>query len=362
MTVSGVGIVSYGVGIPVCRLKVDDVINVWKNVDAQLVKEQMGVVERAVLQSDEDVITLGVLAAQGALETIADVQLGALYLGTCTNPYDSRASAAIILEMLGAGYDAYCADVQFSGKSGTSALQICQALVASGMAGSALAIGADTINRNTAPGDLTESYAGAGAAALLVGRENVIAEFDGSFSCAADVADNIRPQGDRYIRSGMGLGPDKNSIGLEDQTCRAVGGLMTRMGTSAADYDYVVFQQNVVSTPYALGKQLGFGIEQIEPAIYAGDVGDTGAASALVGLVSVLDQARAGQKILMASYGFGAGSDAIAFTVTDAVHGYQRHTKPLRDLLRNKVYVDYGTAIKYEFKYLRPDYALTAYL
>jgi 2-acetylphloroglucinol acetyltransferase len=362
MTVNGVGIVSYGAGIPVCRLKVDDVINVWKNTHPQLVTEQMGVVERTVLQPDEDVITLGVLAAQSALETIADVQLGALYLGTCTNPYDSRASAAIILEMLGAGYDAYCADVEFAGKSGTSALQICQALVTSGMAGSALAIGADTINRNTAPGDLTESYAGAGAAALLVGRDNVIAEFDGSFSCAADVADNIRPQGDRYIRSGMGLGPDKNAIGLEDQTCRAVSGLMTRMRTSAADYDYVVFQQDLVSTPYALGKQLGFGIEQIEPAIYAGDVGDTGAASPLLGLIMVLDQAHAGQKILMASYGFGAGSDAIAFTVTDAVQTYQRQTKPLRDMLINKVYVDYGTAIKYEFKYLRPDYALTPYL
>ncbi len=83
--------------------------------------------------------------------------------------------------MLGCGYDAFCADVQFAGKSGTSALQIAYALVASGMVGNALAVGADTINRNTAPGDLTESYAGAGAAALLLGTENVIAHFDASF-------------------------------------------------------------------------------------------------------------------------------------------------------------------------------------
>jgi 2-acetylphloroglucinol acetyltransferase len=362
MTATRVGIVSYGAAIPVCRLKVDDVINVWQNTDPRLVKEQMGVVERAVLQSDEDVITLGVLSAQRALQNVPDLELEALYLGTCTNPYDSRSSAAIILEMLGVGYDAYCADVEFSGKSGTSALQICQALVVSGMAGSALAIGADTINRNTAPGDLTESYSGAGAASVLVGTDNVIAEIDGSFSCAADVADNIRPQGDRYIRSGMGLGSDKNSIGLEDQTGRAVRGLMARLETRAEDYDYVVFQQNVTSTPHALGKQLGFRIEQIEPAIYAGDVGDTGAASPLLGLITVLDQARPGQKILMASYGFGAGSDAVAFTVADSVRDYQRDHEPLRTMLTDKIYVDYGTSIKYEFKYLRPDYALTAYL
>jgi hydroxymethylglutaryl-CoA synthase len=230
------------------------------------------------------------------------------------------------------------------------------------MADSALAIGADTINRHTAPGDLTESYAGAGAAALLIGKENVIAELNGSFSCAADVADNIRPQGDRYIRSGMGLGSHKNSIGLDDQTGRAVRGLMARMQTSATDYDYVVFQQNVVATPYSLGKQLGFSVDQIEPAVYAGDVGDTGSASALLGLILVLDRARPGEKILLASYGFGAGSDALALTVTDAVQDYQRKKKPLREVLKRKVYVDYGTAIKYEFKYLRPDYALSAYL
>ncbi|WP_420233102.1 hydroxymethylglutaryl-CoA synthase [Pseudomonas sp. ABY48] len=357
-----IGIVSYGAGIPVCRLKVDDVIQVWKNTDLSLVKGQLGVLERAVLQPDEDVITLGVLAAQRALAKAPPCSLEALYLGTCTNPYDSRASAAIILEMLGCGYDAFCADVQFAGKSGTSALQIAYALVASGMVGNALAVGADTINRNTAPGDLTESYAGAGAAALLLGTENVIAHFDASFSCAADVADNIRPQGDRYIRSGMGLGSDKNSIGLEDQTRRAASGLMAKIHAQAGDFDYVVFQQNLVSTPYSLGKHLGFTTAQIEPGIYAQSVGDAGAASPLLGLVNVLDQARPGERILVVSYGFGAGSDAIALTVTDAIEAYQKTNVPLRTLLEDKYYVDYGTSIKYEFKYLRPDYALTAYL
>lgn len=79
-------------------------------------------------------------------------------------------------------------------------------------------------------------------------------------------------------------------------------------------------------------------------------------------MINVLDQARPGQKILLSSYGFGAGSDAIALTVTDAILAYQQRTKPLRKVLENKVYVDYGTSIKYEFKYLRADYALTAYL
>ena len=47
----------------------------------------------------------------------------------------------------------------------------------------------------------------------------------------------------------MGLGSDKNSIGLEEQTARAVHGLFKKLGTSSHDYDYAVFQQNLVSTP-----------------------------------------------------------------------------------------------------------------
>ena len=38
MNVKKVGIVSYGAGIPVCRLKVQDVINVWKNTVLKLVE------------------------------------------------------------------------------------------------------------------------------------------------------------------------------------------------------------------------------------------------------------------------------------------------------------------------------------
>ncbi|WVV49088.1 hypothetical protein THH46_12510 [Pseudomonas sp. NA13] len=50
----------------------------------------------------------------------------------------------------------------------------------------------------------------------------------------------------------MGLGSDKNSIGLEDQTRRAASGLMAKIHAQAGDFDYVVFQQNLVSTPTLL--------------------------------------------------------------------------------------------------------------
>ncbi|MCZ4061502.1 hypothetical protein O3W44_23715 [Pantoea sp. LMR881] len=102
--------------------------------------------------------------------------------------------------------------MQFSGKSGTSAMQLSFAMVKAGMAQHSLAIGADTISRHTAPGDLTEAYTGAGAVVVLFDTDKVIAEVDETFSLR-----KIRPQGNCYIRSGMSLGSDKTilaSIGI----------------------------------------------------------------------------------------------------------------------------------------------------
>ncbi|MCZ4061618.1 hypothetical protein O3W44_24470 [Pantoea sp. LMR881] len=148
----------------------------------------LGVKSRTVLQSDENTITLSTDASRHAMRRAGTDKLDAIYLGTWTNPYDSRSSAAIVLEIPGTGQQAYCADIQFSGKSGTSAMQLSFAMVKAGMAQHSLAIGADTISRHTAPGDLTEAYTGAGAVVVLFDTDKVIAEVDETFSAAEDPA------------------------------------------------------------------------------------------------------------------------------------------------------------------------------
>ncbi|MCL2895047.1 hydroxymethylglutaryl-CoA synthase [Brenneria tiliae] len=356
------GITSYGFSLPLYRIKVEDIINVWKNTAPDIITQTLGTTSRTVLQPDEDTITLSLDAARQALRRANISTLDAIYLGTCTNPYDSRSSAAILLEMLGAGKQAFCADIQFSGKSGTSAMQICHAMITSGLANTALAIGADVLSRHVAPGDLTESYAGAAAAAILFGKKNVIAEIDATFSCAEDLADNIRPQGERYIRSGMGLGSDKNNLGINKHMAFAFHGLLSQTETCKEDYSYVVFQQPTISIVHTMTKKLGLSNQQTSPALYADTVGDTGASSPMLGLAKILDIAKPGEKILVVSYGFGAGSDAISFTVTNNILSYRKNHRTVQSVLKEVLWTDYGTATKYEFKFLRPDYALTAYL
>ena len=76
--------------------------------------------------------------------------------------------------------DLTAADLEFACKAGTAGIQICMGLVDSGNIEYGLAIGADTAQG--APGDALEYTASAGGAAYLIGSENTLADFEGTYS------------------------------------------------------------------------------------------------------------------------------------------------------------------------------------
>ena len=78
-----------------------------------------------------------------------------------------------------------------------------------------------------------------------------------------------------------------------------------------------------------------------KPVCYHALIGNTYAGASIVGLTAVLDEAKAGDRILLVSFGSGAGSDAMDITVTDALA--ERRGKALS----TKDYVDRRTEIDY---------------
>ena len=357
-----IGITGYGISVPYRRLDTAEIIDCWKNTALDLIKNKQGVTMRGVLGFDEDGNTLSVDAAKDALNMAELSEVEALIYGTCTNPYDSRPSATMLAEALDLPYNAMAFDIQFSTKSGTTALINAYALVKSGLAKRAMAIGADTINRHTAPGDLFEPYASAGACALTLGEENVIAEINGIANYSTDLSDGFRVEGERYIRSGMLPGSPKNQVGINDHTRRALEQFLRQTGTSAEDYTYVVLQQSTPGAMRSNSRALGLAPQQTEPAVFAEELGDTGSASALIGLCKVLDHAKKDDRILVISYGFGSGSDVLSLTVTEKIDALKKERGNIQKKIDRKCMVNYPTAMKFEYKYIRPEHMINAYL
>ena len=71
--------------------------------------------------------------------------------------------------------------------------------------------------------------------------------------------------------------------------------------------------------------------------------GDTGSSSVLIELAAVLDQAKPGERIIMASYGSGAGSDAFSLLVSDNVDKKRGQVTTVQSYIENKDYIDYYT-------------------
>ena len=99
---------------------------------------------------------------------------------------------------------------------------------------------------------------------------------------------------------------------------------------------------------------LGFKKEQIEPGWLSPTLGNTYSGSSPMGLTATLDISKPGDRILMVSYGSGAGSDGFVFTVTDRINEVRDLAPQTRKMLDGeKTYLDYGTYAKYRRKILK---------
>jgi len=79
-------------------------------------------------------------------------------------------------------------------------------------------------------------------------------------------------------------------------------------------------------------------------------IGNTYAGAAIIGLTAILDEAKAGDRILMVSYGSGAGSDAFLITVTEAVAERQKLATTTQDYISRRTEIDYGMYVRLRHK------------
>ena len=126
--------------------------------------------------------------------------------------------------------------------------------------------------------------------------------------------------------------------------------LMEASGTTAKDYRWAIFHQPNTKFPQRVAEHLGFSKEQIEPGLLVPVIGNTYAGAALIGLTSTLDIAQSGDRILVVSFGSGAGSDAFDIVVTDELANRRDLAAKTRDYIARRTEIDYATYVRYRGK------------
>jgi len=349
-----VGIVGYGACIPRYRIKVEEIAKVW-GADAPSYKKGLGLREKSVPAPDQDVVTLSVEAARSALaragEAVDPAEIGALYIGSESHPYAVKPTGTVVGEAIGATPHIHVADYEFACKAGSEAMFVACQLVKAGAVRYAMAIGADT--SQGAPGDALEYSAAAGAAAFIMGSENLVATLDHQHSYMTDTPDFWRREYQAYPRH---AGRFTGEPAYFKHTEGATRAILEKSGMKPEDFDYVVFHQPNGKFPMRVGRRLGFEKEQIVTGWLVPTLGNTYSGASPLGLTAVLDVARPGNRILMCSYGSGAGSDAFIWTVTDRILEVQDRAVKTRKMLdENQIYLQYGEYAKFRHKILKAE-------
>jgi hydroxymethylglutaryl-CoA synthase len=126
--------------------------------------------------------------------------------------------------------------------------------------------------------------------------------------------------------------------------------MLEMSGAKPEDFAYAVFHQPNAKFPQRAASLLGFKPEQIVPGLLSPVIGNTYAGAAMIGLSAVLDIAKPGERVLMVSFGSGAGSDAFDIRVTDKISERQNKAVTTQEYIARRTPIDYGTYVRYRGK------------
>jgi 3-hydroxy-3-methylglutaryl CoA synthase len=325
-----VGISSVGAYIPRYRLSRKEIGSMWGLRSAEG--------DKAVAGYDEDAVTMAVAAALDCMKRNTE-KVSGLYFATTSSPYREKQSAAIMAGALDLDRHCHTADFANSLRAGSIALKAAMDAVKSGSAEQMLVTASDC--RVSAPKGRFEPTLGDGAAALMIGSTDLVASLEGVYSIFSDFTDLWRTQDDAFLQYGESRFIDES--GYMPVMREAIAELMKRYSLAPADFSKVAFYAHNQRAHAALAKTLGFDKSQIQDPLLD-RIGNAGAAAALLTLVSALEEAAPGDRILFATY--GDGCDAFIFRVTEGI-ARLRSMPAIEERLSRTARVAYGKYLEW---------------
>lgn len=333
-----IGITSFGGYIPRLRLNRMSIYQQMGWFAPATIMVAQG--ERSFCNWDEDSLTMAIAAARDCLTGTEKSVVDALYLCSTTLPFADRLNAGIVKTALNLRDDIITQDMTSSVRSGTTGLVTALSMIQDGAPRSILVTAAD--KREAKAAYFYEMWFGDGAAAVLVGNSGVIAEFKGSYSVSYDFVDHFRGAGNKFDY--MWEERWVRDEGYSKIVPEAVNGLFTKLSISMDDVDKFVFPCFFKAEHRKIAAKLGASPYKVAENLHE-VCGETGAAHPLVMLVQALEQAKPGDRILLA--GFGQGCDALYFQVTEEILNLQSRTGITGSLERKKTVDNYPKFLRF---------------
>jgi hydroxymethylglutaryl-CoA synthase len=285
------GIAAVGAYAPDLRIDGEEFAEVWGN-------SPRGIETKSVPDADEDALTMAAEAGRRALGAgdLDGTDVGFLAFATTTPPLEEEDLTARLGSVLGVSPTAVRQSFGASTRAGTRALV---AGLDVAYEGPGLVVAADCPRGE--PHDDHEHAGGAGAAAFLLSP-------DAPAEVVARSEYATPYPGTRFRRSGSesveGLGVTNYDRGAFSG---ALGGAVE--GIEFGEVDAAAVQAPDGGIPYRAAGSLGVDAETIATCATVADLGDTGAASVPLSLVRALADGH--ERVLAASFGSGAGADAL---------------------------------------------------
>lgn len=297
-------------------------------------------IEKAVAAHDEDSLTMAVAAGLDCLADTDRKSVDAMYVATTTSPYAEYQLAALAAAAMDLRADIITEDVANTLRAGTTALRSALAAVAGGSAKKALVTAADC--RMGMPRGAFDQASGDGAAAVMVGDEDVAVEVEAVYSLSDPMLDSWRAEGDAVVRSWE----DRMIMeeGYRRIMVEAVRGALGKWNMTPKDFSKVACFTPDAREHGRVGATLGFDRSQMQDHLI-GKSGCSGVAHSLQILVSALEEAKAGDRILLVGYGNGA--DVFNLRVTDKIENLRSRHGIKGHLESKRVMADYNQYLRW---------------
>lgn len=323
-------IVAYGCYVPFLRIRRDEYISALGSCGSDMK-------EKAVMDIDEDTVTMAVEAARSAASTVDKSEIGVLALASANFPYQEKVLAGTLVEALGLNSDVLTSHHGSSALAGSEALLAAMGML--GLTGRRYAL--VVISDAPVAGDDADHGLGAAACAFVLSSGGPGLKLEGVCAHSAEYMGlRYRLAGEAGIRD---IGVKAYSTKAYNEAVRAsVGGLLGRLGRKPAEYGHLVLPQADVKADASLAKKMGFSEDQASGGVVFHQVGDAGCCTPFLGLCKALQNASPGDRMLVCTYGAGSGSQALGFSL----NGPLGCAAPLGGLLEKKEYVGYVRYLK----------------